>query len=145
MRVTQHSMFPHARGARVVRVSAWRIARRACYGERGIMYDGGQSRVETQKYEQQCRSCRKWFWAWGPERAHCYVCQPLPRAELTRFRAALDSGNGHDHGTGHTGFPALVLTPWIRPAGAIGAGGVRGGGTNRAVRPADLCGAPASR
>jgi len=145
MRVTQHSLFPHARGARVVRVSTWRIARRVRSGEGGIMYDDGQPRVETQKYERQCAGCRKWFWAWGPERTHCYVCQPLPRAELKHFRAALDSGNGYGNGTGHTGFPALVLTPWIRPAGAIGAGGVRGGGTTRAVRPADLCGAPASR
>ena len=145
MRLTQHSLFPHARGARVLRVSAWRIARRVRFDEGGIMYDGGQPRVETQKYERQCAGCRKWFWAWGPERTHCYVCQPLPRAELTRFRAALDSGNGHGNGTGHTGFPALVLTPWIRPAGAIGAAGVRGGGSTRAVRPADLCGAPASR
>jgi hypothetical protein len=145
MRLTHHSLFPHGHGVRVVRVNVWRIARRACYGEGGIMYDDGRLWVETQKYERQCAGCRKWFWAWRPERTHCYFCQPLPRAELTRFRAALDSGNGHGHGTGHTGFPALVLTPWIRPAGAIGAGGVRGGGTNRAVRPADLCGAPASR
>ena len=141
MRVTQHSLFPHARGARVVRVSAWR----ACYGEGGVMYDGGQPRVETQKYEQQCQGCRKWFWAWGPERTHCYVCQPLPRAELTRFRAVMESGNGHGNGAGHTGGPVLALTHRIRPAGAIGAGEVRGGGTTRAVRPADLCGAPASR
>ena len=109
------------------------------------MYDDGQPRVETQKYERQCAGCRKWFWAWGPERIHCYVCQPLPRAELTRFRAALDSGNGHDHGPGHTRGPVLALTRRIRPADAIGAGGVSGGGTTRVLRPADLCGAPASR
>jgi len=145
MRVTHHSLFPHARGARVVRVSAWRTARRVRSGEGGIMYDDGQPWVETQKYARQCAGCRKWFWAWGPERTHCYFCQPLPRAELTRFRAALESGNGHDHGTGRTGFPARVLTPWIRPADAIGAGGVCGGGTTGVLRPADLCGTPASR
>ena len=145
MRVTHHSLFPRGRGARVVRASGWRIARRVCSGEGGIMNDNGQARVETEKYERQCRGCRKWFWAWGPERTHCYFCQPLPRAELMRFRAALDSGNGHDNGTGHTGVPVLVLTHRIRPAGAIGAGGVRGGGTTRALRPADPCGAPASR
>jgi hypothetical protein len=109
------------------------------------MCDHGQPWVETQKYERQCRGCRKWFWAWGPVRAHCYVCQPLPRVELTRFRAALASGSGHGNGTRHAGFPALVLTPWFRPAGAIGAGGGRGDSTTRALRPADLCEAPASR
>jgi hypothetical protein len=121
------------------------MARRAYYGEGGIMYDGGQPRVETQKYERKCAGCRKWFWAWGPERTHCYVCQPLPRAELTRFKAALDSGNGHGNGTGHTGFPALVLTPWIRPAGAIDAGGACGRGTSRALRPAGPCSAEVGR
>ena len=109
------------------------------------MADDGRLWVETQKYERQCAGCRKWFWAWGTERTHCYVCQPLPRAELTRFRAALDSGNGHDHGTGHTGFPALVLTPWFRPAGAISAGRARGRGTTRALRPADPCSAEVGR
>ena len=109
------------------------------------MHDDNQPRVETQKYERQCAGCRKWFWAWGPERTHCYVCQPLSRAELTRFWAALDSGNGHGNGTGHTGGSVVALTPRIRPADAIGAGGVSGGGTARALRPADLCGAPASR
>ena len=145
MRVTHHSLFPHGCGARVVRVSAWRIARRVRSGEGGIMYDDGQPWVETQKYERQCAGCRKWFWAWGPARTHCYVCQPLPRAELTRFRAALDSGNGHGNGTGHTGFPALVLTPWFRPAAAIGAGGARGRGTTRALRPAGPCSAEVGR
>jgi len=147
MRLTHHFLFPHFHGVRVVRVNVWRrrIAGRACYGEGGIMYDDGRLWVETQKYERQCAGCRKWFWAWGPERSHCYVCQPLPRAELTSFRAALDSGNGHGHGTGHAGFPALALTPWIRPAEAIGAGRAGGGGTAGALRPAALCGAPASR
>jgi len=147
MRLTQHSLFPHARGARVVRVSAWRIARRVRSGEGGIMYDGGQPRVETQKYERQCAGCRKWFWAWGPARSHCYVCQPLPRAELTRFRAALDSGNGHGNGTGHTRDTALDLVYRIRTADGMDTVGedARGGRTTRAVRPADLCGAPASR
>ena len=145
MRIPHHSLFPHACGAGVVRVSAWRTARRVRSGEGGVMYDGGQPRVETQKYERQCAGCRKWFWAWGPARTHCYVCQPLPRAELTRFRAALDSGNGHDHGPGHPGGPVLALTRRSRPADAIGAGGGRGGETTRVLRPADLCGAPASR
>ena len=145
MRLTHHFLFPHFHGAWIVRVNVWRIACRACYGEGGNMYDDGQPRVETQKYERQCAGCRKWFWAWGPERTHCYVCQPLPRAELTSFRAALDSGNGHGHGTGHAGFPALALTPWIRPAEAIGAGGARGRGTTRALRPAGPCSAEVGR
>jgi hypothetical protein len=111
------------------------------------MYDGGQPRVETQKYERQCAGCRKWFWAWGPARSHCYVCQPLPRAELTRFRAALDSGNGHGNGTGHTRDTALDLVYRIRTADGMDTVGedARRGGTTRAVRPADLYEAPASR
>jgi hypothetical protein len=145
MRLTDHSLFPHARGARVAGANVWRIARRVRAGKGGIMFDDGQPWVETQKYERQCAGCRKWFWAWGPERTDCYVCQPLPRAELTRFRAALDSGNGHGNGTGRTEFPARALTPRIRPVDAIGAGEARGGGTTRALRPADLCGAPASQ
>jgi hypothetical protein len=110
------------------------------------MYDDGRLWVETQKYERQCAGCRKWFWAWGPERTHCYVCQPLPRAELTRFRAALDSGNGHGHGTGHAGGSALGLVYRIGTADVMDKLGedMSGGGTTRALRPADLCGAPAS-
>jgi hypothetical protein len=145
MRLTRHSLLPHGRSVRIMRVNVWRSARRVRAGEGGIMFDDGQPWVETQKYERQCAGCRKWFWAWGPARTHCYVCQPLPRAELTRFRAALDSGNGHGNGTGRTRGPVLALTRGIRPADAIGAGGVSGGGTTRVLRPADLCGAPASR
>ena len=145
MRLTHHSLFPHGHGVRVVRVNVWRIARRVRAGEGGNMYDDGRLWVETQKYERQCAGCRKWFWAWGPERTHCYVCQPLSRAALTSFRAALESGNGPGRGTGHTEGSMLTLTQRIRPAEAIGAGGVSGDGTARALRPADLCGAPASR
>jgi hypothetical protein len=109
------------------------------------MHDDGQPRVEAQKDERRRRGCRTWFWAWGPEGTRCYFCQPLPRAELTRFRAAMESGNGHDHGTGHLGGPGLVLMHRTRPAGATGAGGVSGGGTTRVLQPVDLCGAPAGR
>ena len=108
------------------------------------MYDDGRLWVETQKYERQCRRCRKWFWAWEPVRTHCYVCQPLPRAELTSFMAALESGTGHGNGTGHTGGPVLVLTHRTRSVDAIASGGVSGGGTSRTLGLADLCGAPAS-
>ena len=145
MRLTHHSLFPHGHGVRVVRVNVWRIARRVRAGEGGGMADDGRLWVETQKYERQCRGCRKWFWAWGPERTHCYVCQPLSRAALTSFRTALESGNGPGRGTGHTEGSMLTLTQRIRPAEAIGAGGVSGDGTARALRPADLCGALASR
>ena len=109
------------------------------------MYGDGRLWVETQKYERQCRRCRKWFWAWEPVRTHCYVCQPLPRAELTSFMAALESGNGHGNGTGHKEGPVLTVTHRIQPSDAFGAGGVSGGGTISALRSADLCGAPASR
>jgi hypothetical protein len=145
MRLTHHFLSPQGHGVRVVRVNVRRIARRALYGEGGIMYDGGRLWVETQKYERQCRGCRKWFWAWGPERTNCYVCQPLSKAALTSFRTALESGNGPGRGTGHTGGSVVALTPRIRPADAIGAGGISGDGTARALRPADLCGALASR
>ncbi len=106
------------------------------------MYDDGQPRVETQKCERQCPGCRKWFWAWGPGRTHCYFCQPLSRAELTSFRAAMESGNGNGNGTGHTGVSALVLMQRIRPANAIGAVGedARRSGTTSATQPAGLCG-----
>ena len=95
------------------------------------MYDGGQPRVETRKYERQCRGCRKWFWAWGPGRTHCYFCQPLSRAELTSFTATMESGNGHGNGTGHTGGSALVLMHRVRPAEAMGAVGPRAGRRER--------------
>ena len=107
------------------------------------MYDDGRLWVATQKYERQCSGCRKWFWAWGPARTYCYFCQPLSEAELTRFRAGLESGNGHGNGTGQTRGPALVLTHRTRSVDAIAAGGVSGGGTSRTLGPADLCGAPA--
>jgi hypothetical protein len=147
MRLTHHSLFPHGRGARAVRANVWRIARQACYGEGGVMHDDGRLWVETQKYERQCRRCRKWFWAWEPVRTHCYVCQPLPRAELTSFIAALESGNGHGNGTGHAGGSALGVVCRIGTAGVNDTPGedMRGGGTARALRPADLCGAQASR
>jgi hypothetical protein len=111
------------------------------------MYDDGRLWVETQKYERQCAGCRKWFWAWEPVRIHCYVCQPLPRAELTSFMAALESGNGHGNGTGHTGGSARDLVYLIGTADAMHTlrDDMRGSGTTRTLRPADLCGAPASR
>ncbi len=147
MRQTHHSLFPHGRDARAARANVWRSARRACYGEGGVMYDDGRLWVETQKHERQCRRCRKWFWAWEPVRTHCYVCQPLPRAELTNFMAALEAGTGHGNVTGHTGASALGLVYPIGTADVMDKLGedMSGGGTTRALRPADLCGAPASR
>jgi hypothetical protein len=111
------------------------------------MYEHGQVWIETQKYERQCRGCRKWFWAWGPDRTHCYFCHPLPRAELTSFNAAMESGNGHGNSTGLKAVSALVLMRGFRPADAMGAvrEGAHGAGTTSAMRPADLCGSLASR
>lgn len=147
MRLTHHSLLPHGRSPRAARTNVWRIARQARYGEGGVMYDDGRLWIETQKYERQCRRCRKWFWAWEPVRTNCYVCQPLPRAELMSFMAALESGNGHGNGTGHTGGSALDVVYRIRTADVMDTvtEDTRGGGTIRALRPADLCGAPASR
>jgi hypothetical protein len=147
MRLADHSLFPHARGARAAGANVWRIARRVRAGKGGDMANDGRLWVETQKYERQCRRCRKWFWAWEPVRTHCYVCQPLPRAELTSFMAALKAGNGHGNGTGHAGGATRGLVYRIGKADVLDTLGedVRGGGTTRALRPADLCGARASR
>jgi hypothetical protein len=111
------------------------------------MYDDGRLWVETKKNERQCRRCRKWFWAWEPVRTHCYVCQPLPRAELTSFMAALESGNAHGNGAGHTGGSAFDLVYRIGTADVMDKLGedMRGGETSRALRPADVCEALASR
>jgi hypothetical protein len=93
------------------------------------MYTLGESRVETQRYERQCSGCRRWFWAWEPARTHCYFCQPLSRAELTSFKAALESGNGHGTAASHKPGAVVVLKPRVRPADAMGGAGVEPMGT----------------
>ncbi len=84
------------------------------------MYEGGELRVETQRYERQCSGCRKWFWAWAPGRTRCYFCQPLSSLEVTSFMAGLGSGNGHGNGAGHNAASVVVLVHGVPATGAVG-------------------------
>ncbi len=54
---------------------------------RGVAPDDGatDSRVETQIHQRQCLRCQRWFWAWSPERRKCFLCDPLPPAQLQRI------------------------------------------------------------
>jgi hypothetical protein len=49
------------------------------------------TRIETRVHQRQCVKCRRWFWAWDPERSRCFVCDAPPPKELKRI---LDRING---------------------------------------------------
>jgi len=43
-----------------------------------------ESKIETRIHQRQCLRCQRWFWAWGRDREKCFVCEPLPPAQLQR-------------------------------------------------------------
>jgi hypothetical protein len=43
------------------------------------------TRIETRVHQRQCAQCRRWFWAWDPERFRCFVCDAPPPRELRRI------------------------------------------------------------
>jgi hypothetical protein len=45
------------------------------------------ARDSSRIHQRRCERCHRWFWAWHPDRHRCYVCDPLPTAEL---RAVLE-------------------------------------------------------
>jgi hypothetical protein len=48
----------------------------------------GTSALDSSRiHQRRCETCHRWFWAWHPDRQRCFVCDPLPAAEL---RATLD-------------------------------------------------------
>jgi len=51
------------------------------------------SRVETQIHQRRCLRCQRWFWAWGPERQKCFVCDPPPPEQLQRILGEI---HGHE-------------------------------------------------
>jgi len=56
--------------------------------------DGGtDSKIETQVYQRRCLRCRRWFWAWSPERRKCFPCAPLAPEQLQRILGEIQ-GNG---------------------------------------------------
>ncbi len=51
-----------------------------------------ETRIETRIHQRQCGHCRRWFWAWDPDRFRCFVCDAPPPRELQRIL-------GNIHGT----------------------------------------------
>lgn len=47
------------------------------------------TRAGTRIHERQCAQCRRWFWAWSPERERCYVCDAPPPRDLRRLLDAI--------------------------------------------------------
>lgn len=43
------------------------------------------TRIETRVHQRQCSQCRRWFWAWDPNRHRCFVCDAPPPLELRRI------------------------------------------------------------
>ena len=43
------------------------------------------TKVETRIHQRQCKQCRRWFWAWDPERHRCFLCDAPPPRELRRI------------------------------------------------------------
>jgi len=43
------------------------------------------TRIETRVHQRQCVQCRRWFWAWDPDRFRCFVCDAPPPRELRRI------------------------------------------------------------
>jgi hypothetical protein len=51
------------------------------------------TRIETRVHQRQCVKCRRWFWAWDPDRLRCFVCDAPPPKELKRI---LERINGRE-------------------------------------------------
>jgi hypothetical protein len=43
------------------------------------------TQIETRVHQRQCVQCRRWFWAWDPDRFRCFVCDAPPPRELRRI------------------------------------------------------------
>lgn len=50
-----------------------------------------RTRIKTRVHQRQCVQCKRWFWAWDPERVRCFLCDAPPPGELKRI---LDAING---------------------------------------------------
>lgn len=52
------------------------------------------TRIETRVHQRQCVHCRRWFWAWDPERFRCFVCDAPPPRELRRILEVIHGTTG---------------------------------------------------
>jgi hypothetical protein len=52
------------------------------------------TKVETRVHQRQCDHCRRWFWAWDPERRKCFVCDAPPPGELKRILGLIHGTTG---------------------------------------------------
>ncbi len=52
------------------------------------------TRIKTRVHQRQCVRCKRWFWAWDPERLRCFLCDAPPPGELKRILDAIHGPNG---------------------------------------------------
>ncbi len=52
------------------------------------------TRIKTRVHQRQCVKCKRWFWAWDPERLRCFLCDAPPPGELKRILEAIHTANG---------------------------------------------------
>ncbi len=86
---------PHLRHADLEEYRATRHSKAGAQSEEAAV----GSRVETQIHQRQCLRCQRWFWAWGPDRRKCFVCDPPPREQLQQILGEIHGHDGRRNGS----------------------------------------------